>query len=81
LDCDACGRRHRRHVGGKSRQQVRVSRIVTVLFASVGMFLATQVQHLGNIVEIGQKAIQTFTGPLLGLFLLGMFTQRTSGTS
>ena len=64
----------------EQRHDVTVSRIVTVLFAAIGMALATQVQHLGNIIEIAQKAIQTFTGPLLGLFLIGMFTRRAHAT-
>ena len=60
----------------QERHDVKVSRIVTILFAIIGMILATQVQYIGNLIEIAQKAIQTFTGPLLGLFLLGMFTRR-----
>jgi SSS family transporter len=61
----------------EQRHDLKVSRIATVAFAGVGMALATQVQHLGDIIVIAQKAIQTFTGPLLGLFLLGMFSRRT----
>jgi SSS family solute:Na+ symporter len=59
--------------------EVKLSRIITVLFAIVGMVLASQVQHIGNIIEIAQKIIQAFTGPLLGVYLLGMFTKRTRG--
>ena len=65
----------------EQRRDVMISRIVTVLFAIIGMFLATQVQHLGDIIVIAQTVIQTFTGPLLALFLLGMFTRRAHGNA
>lgn len=63
----------------ESRAQVRLSRIVTVVFAIVGMILAANVARLGNILEITNRAVQTFTGPLFGLFLLGMFSSRARG--
>ena len=63
----------------EQRRDVTVSRIVTVIFACIGMVLATQVQHLGDVIVIAQTVIQTFTGPLLALFLLGMFTRRAHG--
>ena len=63
----------------ESRSQVRISRIVTVLFAILGMILAANVARLGNLVEIANKGIQTFTGPLFGLFLLGMFSTKARG--
>jgi SSS family transporter len=63
----------------EQRHDVKLSRIITVMFAIVGMILAAQVQHIGNIIEIAQKIIQSFTGPLLGVYLLGMFTRRANG--
>jgi SSS family transporter len=65
----------------EQQRDVTVSRIVTIVFAIIGMFLATQVQHLGDIIVIAQTVIQTFTGPLLALFLLGMFTRRAHGNA
>ena len=44
-----------------------------------GVFLAANVSRVGNLIEIAQKVINTFSGPLLGIYLLGMFTRR--GTS
>jgi solute:Na+ symporter, SSS family len=68
-----------RDTHGEGHQDVLLSRIVTICFGIVGMTLAANVHNLGNIIQIGQKVIQTFTGPLLGIYLLGMFTRR--GTS
>jgi SSS family transporter len=63
----------------ESQAEVRLSRIVTVLYAIAGMILAANVSRIGNLLEIANKAIQTFTGPLFGLFLLGMFTTKARG--
>jgi Na+/proline symporter len=61
---------------GEGHQDVRLSRIVTVGFGILGVVLAANVQHVGNLIEIANKVIQTFTGPLLGIYFLGMFSRR-----
>ncbi len=58
------------------RHQLRVSRLATVAFGIIGMTLAANVGRIGIVLEIGNKVIQSFTGPLLGIYLLGMFTRR-----
>jgi SSS family transporter len=63
----------------QQRRDVSMSRKITVVFAIVGMLLAAQVRHFENIIIAGQSIIQSFTGPLLGIFLLGMFTTRARG--
>jgi solute:Na+ symporter, SSS family len=60
----------------QQRAQIRVSRFATVILGIVGMILAANVQHLGSILEIANKIIQSFTGPIFGIFILGMFTGR-----
>jgi sodium-coupled monocarboxylate transporter 8/12 len=62
----------------QSRQDVLLSRIITVGFGIVGIVIASNVSRLGNIIEIAQKVIQTYTGPMLGIYLLGMFTRRAN---
>jgi solute carrier family 5 (sodium-coupled monocarboxylate transporter), member 8/12 len=57
------------------RKEVVLSRITTVVFGMIGVVLAANVSHVGNLIEIAQKVINTFTGPLLGIYLLGMFTR------
>ena len=60
----------------QERFQVRVSRLVTLFMGAAGTLLACNVSRLGTIFEISHKLINSFTGPLLGVFLLGMFTRR-----
>jgi SSS family transporter len=62
----------------QQRRQVLMSRLVTVGLGIVGTALACNVSRLGTIFEIAQKLINSFTGPLLGVFLLGMFTRRAN---
>jgi SSS family transporter len=57
---------------------VALSRVLSICFGVVGVSLAANVQHIGNLIEIGQKVIQTFTGPLLGIYALGMFSRRAT---
>ena len=61
----------------QQRSQVLASRIMTAVFGIVGIVLATQVSRIGMVIKIGNSVIQTFTGPLLGIYILGMFSERT----
>ena len=64
----------------QQRHQVRVSRAATLAFGAVGTFLATNVSRIGSLLEIANKLINAFTGPLFGIYLLAMFSRRaTSG--
>jgi SSS family transporter len=60
----------------QQRSQIRVSRASTVAFGILAMVLACNVSRLGTLFEIGNRVIQSFTGPIFGIFLLGMFTRR-----
>jgi sodium-coupled monocarboxylate transporter 8/12 len=64
--------------GAEAREDVMLSRIVTICFGIVGVVIASSVGSLGNIIEIAQKVIQTYTGPMFGIYLLGMFTRRAN---
>jgi SSS family transporter len=66
---------------GADRRQVRVSRIITVLVGITGITLSCNVSKLGSLIEISNKLINSFTGPILGIFLLGMFTRRANARS
>jgi Na+/proline symporter len=61
-----------------NRTQVRISRAITIILGIIGITLACNVDRLGTILEIGNKLIASFTGPILGIFLLGMFTRRAT---
>jgi Na+/proline symporter len=62
----------------EARREVFVSRLVTLAMGAIGITLACNVASLGSIIEISNKIINSFTGPLLGVFLLGMFTRRAN---
>lgn len=62
----------------EQRRQVLASRFVTVAVGILGILAATQVNRLGSLLEISNKLINSFTGPLLGIYLLGMFTRRAT---
>jgi hypothetical protein len=59
---------------------VVVSRIATVAFGALGTVLATNVSSIGSLLEIANKLINAFTGPLFGIYLLAMFSRRTTAT-
>jgi len=63
---------------GDQRRQVLVSRLLTLAIGVVGVTLSCNVDRLGTIFEIANKLINSFTGPMLGVFLLGMFTRRAT---
>ena len=57
-----------------------VSRIATVGFGVAGTILAANVSRIGSLLEIANKLINAFTGPLFAIYLLAMFSRRaTSG--
>ena len=65
----------------EGRQQVRVSRLATVLFGGLGTVLACNVGRIGTLLEINAKVVNAFTGPLFGIFLLAMFVARARSTT
>jgi SSS family transporter len=70
---------HESAEGGGSRD-VLVSRIATVGFGILGTVLAMNVSRIGSLLEIANKLINAFAGPLFGIYILAMFSRRaTSG--
>ena len=61
--------------------QVRVSRIATVVFGALGTLLACNVSRIGTLLEIANKLVNAFTGPLFGIFLLAMFSRRATSAA
>ena len=64
----------------EQRHEVLVSRVATVAFGAAGTLLATNVSRLGSLLEIANKLINAFTGPLFGIYLLAMFSRRATAT-
>ena len=71
---------YNRFRGGRADAQVRVSRIATALLGLTGTVLAMNVSRIGTLLEIANKLINAFSGPLFGIYLLAMFSRgATSG--
>lgn len=66
------------HSAEEERSQLRASRLFTVLFGAVGTLMAINVSRLGSLLEIANKLINAFTGPLFGIYILAMFSTRAS---
>jgi SSS family transporter len=63
-----------------NKAQVRSSRLITLVVGCVGIAIAIQVNRLGSLLEISNKLINSFTGPILGVYMLGMFTRRATSS-
>lgn len=59
---------------------LRVSRYTTVFWGLLATVVALFVGGLGQIYLIATKVMGFWTGPLLGIFLLGLFTRRANAT-
>jgi SSS family solute:Na+ symporter len=73
----------RETLGAKERGKadVRVSRIATAAFGLAGTILAMNVSRIGTLLEIANKLINAFSGPLFGIYVLAMFSRRASSAS
>ena len=64
--------------GGADAGQVFATRAAIVVTGMLGTALACNVSSIGGLLEIANKLINSFTGPLLGIFLFAMFSRRAS---
>ena len=58
--------------------QVRVFRFVSLCLGVGLTIVGTQIERLGELYTAANKVIGAFFGPLLGIFLLGMFVRRAT---
>ena len=58
------------------RERVLLARILTVILGITVTILACFVGKLGDIIEITNKIVNSFSGPMFSIFLLGMLTRR-----
>lgn len=64
---------------GQNRRQLTLARWLTVICGCLATLLACFVRELGdNIIQITNTIVNNFCGPMLGIFLLGIFTRRAS---
>jgi SSS family transporter len=62
-------------------QDVLLSRIATAGFGFLGTILAMNVSKIGSLLEIANKLINAFSGPLFGIYILAMFSRRATATA
>ena len=58
--------------------RVFATRVAVVATGILGTTLACNVSRIGGLLEIANKLINSFTGPLLGIFLFAMFSRRAT---
>lgn len=63
-----------------SRDEVRVLRALTLVLGLAATGLACVVERLGPVFDMNKKLNGTFSGPLLGMFLLAFFSRRAKAT-
>jgi sodium-coupled monocarboxylate transporter 8/12 len=59
---------------------LRLAKWLSLFYGVLIVLLAFVVERLGSLVEASNKAIGLVGGPLLGLFLLGLFSRRANAT-
>jgi SSS family transporter len=62
-------------------RDVFVSRVATGGFGILGTVLAMNVSKIGSLLEIANKLINAFSGPLFGIYILAMFSRRVTSTA
>ncbi len=62
----------------RDQDDVRTIRWLIVLIGSITVCLACFVGSLGDVFDIGKKLTAAFGGPLLAVFILGLFVKRCS---
>jgi SSS family transporter len=64
--------------GASDRGDVIATRVAVLITGILGTTLACNVSGIGGLLEIANKLINSFTGPLLGIFLFAMFSRRAT---
>jgi SSS family transporter len=67
-----------RHPGLTEQRRIRLSRFFTVGWAVVLFFLALLSRRGGHVVEVGLSIASVLSGAMLGVFLLGALSRRTT---
>jgi sodium-coupled monocarboxylate transporter 8/12 len=58
--------------------RVKLARILTVFYGLLVMLIAFEAHRFGSLVESTNVIIGLMGGPLLGMFILGMFSRRAN---
>jgi solute:Na+ symporter, SSS family len=72
---------YNRFRGGKPERQLFVSRVATAIMGTAGTILAMNVSRIGTLLEIANKLINAFSGPLFGIYVLALFSRSATSVS
>ena len=61
----------------EERKQILVSRIATLCVGGVMILVASNVGRMGELYAAANRIIGSFSGPLFGIFVLGMFSRKS----
>jgi sodium-coupled monocarboxylate transporter 8/12 len=75
---DFCQRLRKGERAGPDARELKLAKLLTVLYGALVMMLAFEAPRLGTLLEASNKVIGLVGGPLLGLFLLGMLFKRAN---
>jgi len=70
-----------RRTASNDAHEVFVSRLATLGFGIAGTILAMNVSKIGSLLEIANKLINAFSGPLFGIYILAMFSRRATSAA
>ncbi|MCA8988982.1 MAG: sodium/solute symporter [Planctomycetaceae bacterium] len=62
----------------EGKQELNAIRITVLIIGAISIGLACMVGGMGNVFDIGKKLTSAFGGPLLGVFVLALFSKRTN---
>ncbi len=66
------------HPGLKEQERIRLSRLITIGWSVVLFALALLSRRGGHVVEVGLSIASALSGAMLGVFLLGALSRRTT---
>jgi SSS family solute:Na+ symporter len=70
-----------RRTPGKSEDEVRLARVISVLIGVVVVLLSTFMMYVhGNLFEVSFKVVNLFVAPLFGLFFMALFVRWATAT-
>lgn len=64
----------------RTSRELQFSRILTLILGAVVSVMACFVGQLGSIIEITNKLVNSFAGPMAAVFLLGMLTRKSEAS-
>ncbi|XP_077982343.1 sodium-dependent multivitamin transporter-like [Glandiceps talaboti] len=65
-------------VVGDDAWDTKISKFISLVFGIVATSLSLAMPYLGTLVELGASFIGVFSGPIVGIYILGMYYPRSN---